>query len=108
MIQRLFFITAMWFIVLFPFYAFEEFTIKNIEIVGLQRISIGTVLNYLPLDIGDRMNEKRSAEAITALFSTEFFDDVSLGFLDDTLVVIVVELRVVNFGGGLPACWITR
>lgn len=35
----------------------EEFIIKDIRVEGLQRISAGTVFNYLPVKIGDELTE---------------------------------------------------
>jgi outer membrane protein assembly factor BamA len=37
-----------------------EFTVGDIKIEGLQRISEGTVFNYLPVNIGDRMTSAAS------------------------------------------------
>lgn len=69
----------------------EMFVIEDIRVEGLQRISEGTVFNYLPVQIGDTMDENRSAEAIRALFKTGFFKDVSLSRFGNVLVVSVVE-----------------
>jgi len=71
--------------------AFESFVIKDLKIEGLQRIAVGTVLNYLPVNVGDRMDDKRAAATIRALFKTGFFDDVRLGRRRDVLVITVVE-----------------
>ncbi|HET7395123.1 MAG TPA: POTRA domain-containing protein, partial [Gammaproteobacteria bacterium] len=48
----------------------DSFVVKKIEIVGLQRISDGTVYDYLPINIGDRVNGTRIQEAIRALYKT--------------------------------------
>lgn len=76
---------------LIPAWAFQPFVIKNIRVEGLQRISVGTVFNYLPLKKGDHVDEKASTDAIRALYKTGFFKDVVLEREDDTLVVFVVE-----------------
>ena len=36
-------------------WSFEPFTIKDIRVEGLQRISAGTVFNYLPIKVGDTL-----------------------------------------------------
>ena len=36
------------------------FTVGDIRIEGLQRISEGTVFNYLPVNIGDRIDARRA------------------------------------------------
>lgn len=72
-------------------WAFEPFTIKDIRVDGLQRISAGTVFNYLPLKVGDHFSGKNSAQAIKALYKTGFFKDVRLEREDDVLIVFVAE-----------------
>ncbi|MCH9672542.1 MAG: outer membrane protein assembly factor BamA [Gammaproteobacteria bacterium] len=67
------------------------FTAEDIRVEGLQRISAGTVFNYLPIRIGDTVSEVETAEAIRALFKTGFFQDVRIEREGDTLVVLVTE-----------------
>lgn len=72
-------------------WAADSFIVEDIRVEGLQRISEGTVFNYLPVQIGDRFDLNRSAEAIRALFKTGFFKDVRLSRFDNVLLVTVVE-----------------
>ncbi len=74
-----------------PASAMEPFVIDNIKVEGLQRISVGTVYNYLPLQKGERVDSERSSAAVRALFKTGFFKDVVLEREGDTLVVFVAE-----------------
>jgi outer membrane protein insertion porin family len=69
----------------------DSFVVDDIRLEGLQRISAGTVFNYLPIQVGDRVTAERSAEAIRALFRTGFFNDVRIERDGATLVVSVVE-----------------
>jgi outer membrane protein insertion porin family len=69
----------------------EPFVIEDIRIEGLQRISAGTVFNYLPVKVGDPFDQRQSAEAIKALFRTGFFKDVRLEQEGNVLVVVVEE-----------------
>jgi outer membrane protein insertion porin family len=69
----------------------SEFVVGDIRVEGLQRISEGTVYNYLPVNIGDRLDERRVQEAIRALFATGFFADIELRRDGATLVVVVSE-----------------
>lgn len=69
----------------------DEFIVDDIQVEGLTRISPGTVFNYLPITVGDKVDEKRSQEAVRALFKTGFFKDVRLDREGDVLVVRVVE-----------------
>ncbi len=74
-----------------PAQAFEPFTVRDIRIEGLQRISAGAVFNTLPVRIGDRVDENLSARIIHALYKSGFFKDVRLEREGDTLVVFVAE-----------------
>ncbi len=69
----------------------DEFTVGDIRVEGLQRISEGTIYNYLPVNIGDRLNTQRIQEALRALYKTGFFRDVELRRDGNTLVVVVLE-----------------
>ncbi len=71
--------------------AFETFTVNDIRLEGLQRISIGTVFNYLPIKIGDRFSNDDSANAIKTLYKTGFFKDVRFEREDNVLVIFVSE-----------------
>ena len=72
-------------------YAFEPFQVKDIRVEGLQRISIGAVFNYLPIKVGEKINESDTTQAIHALYKTGFFKDVRLDRDGDVLVVFVAE-----------------
>lgn len=71
--------------------AFEPFKIEQLKVEGLERISLGTVYNYLPLKQGDVLDEQLSSAAIHALFKTGFFRDVVLERDGNTLIVFVAE-----------------
>jgi outer membrane protein insertion porin family len=68
-----------------------DFTVGDIRVEGLQRVSEGTVYNYLPVNIGDHLTPARVREAIKALYATGFFRDVQLRREGSTLVVVVLE-----------------
>ena len=69
----------------------EEFVVRDIQVKGLQRISVGTVYNYLPVNVGEKFSLDNVSPAIKALFKTGFFKDVSLEREGSTLIVNVVE-----------------
>ncbi|MBE8189284.1 MAG: outer membrane protein assembly factor BamA [Candidatus Thioglobus sp.] len=52
--------------------------IKSIEISGLNAISRGTVLSYLPVEVGDEYNQQISAKIIQTLYKTQFFKDIEV------------------------------
>jgi outer membrane protein insertion porin family len=78
-----------------PAVAKDSFIVKDIRVEGLERISPGTVFNYLPIRVGDEFDASRSAEAVRALFKTGFFRDVRLEREGDVLVVIVSERETI-------------
>ena len=80
----------------------DDFVVEDIRLEGLQRISAGTVFNYLPVQVGERISSQRTAEAIRALFRTGFFNDVRIERENNTLVVAVAErpsIANVEFSG---------
>ena len=71
--------------------AADGFIVDDIQVRGLQRISAGTVYNYLPVNVGENFSEEKQANAIRSLFNTGFFKDITLEKEGNTLVVNVVE-----------------
>lgn len=69
----------------------QPFVIKDIRVEGLQRISAGTVFNYLPVSVGQTTDVDQSAAIIRSLYKTGFFKDVRLEREGDVLVVFVTE-----------------
>ncbi len=67
------------------------FIVEDIKIKGLQRITAGTVYNYLPVNVGEELTPEQVAPAIRALFKTGFFKDITLAREGNTLIVTVVE-----------------
>ncbi|KAF3977955.1 MAG: outer membrane protein assembly factor BamA [Methylococcales symbiont of Iophon sp. n. MRB-2018] len=78
-------------LILQPAKAEDSFLVENIQVNGLQRISAGTVYNYLPVRVGEKFSLDKVGVAIRALFKTEFFKDISLERQGSTLIVNVVE-----------------
>ncbi|WP_051181728.1 outer membrane protein assembly factor BamA [Thermithiobacillus tepidarius DSM 3134] len=72
-------------------WAFEPFTVSDIQIRGLEQTDPGTVYNYLPIKTGTLLTEEGARAAIKALYDTGFFEDVQLGREGDRLVVTVRE-----------------
>jgi len=78
---------------LLPFSALaqEEFIVRDMRVEGLQRIAEGTVFNYLPINVGDRVDSIRIQESIRALYNQGLFDDIEMRHDGDTLIVVVSE-----------------
>ena len=71
--------------------AFEPFVVHKIDVQGLQRISVGTVYNYLPIHPDDRIDSAATAQALSALYKTGFFQNIVLERDGNTLIVFVAE-----------------
>ena len=69
----------------------DDFVVRDMRVEGLQRISEGTVFNYLPINIGDRVDKIRIQEAIRSLYRQGLFNDIEIRRDDETLVVVVQE-----------------
>ncbi|HEY6282015.1 MAG TPA: outer membrane protein assembly factor BamA [Burkholderiales bacterium] len=72
-------------------WAIEPFVIKDIKVEGIQRTEAGTVFSYLPVKVGDIMNDEKAAAAIKSLYATGFFKDVRLEVENDVLIIMVEE-----------------
>jgi len=69
----------------------SDFIVRDMRVEGLQRISEGTVFNYLPINVGDTVTAERIREAIRALYQQALFDDVEIRRDGDVLIVVVRE-----------------
>ncbi len=71
--------------------AFDEFLVSDIRIIGLQRVSTGSIFNVIPISVGDRIDIRKSNDIVRSLFSTEQFDDIQIGKDGNALIITVVE-----------------
>jgi len=69
----------------------QAFTISDIRVEGLQRISPGSVFAALPVGVGDVADTYAIRAAAKNLFATGNFDDISIGRDGLVLVVTVAE-----------------
>ena len=72
-------------------FALPSFVVRDIKVQGAQRIQLGTVLNYVPINVGQRLRPGDTSKIISSLFRTGFFTDVSLAKSGNTLIIKVVE-----------------
>ena len=68
-----------------------SFVIRDIRVEGLQRVSVGTVFNNIPYEVGQTVSDDAAREIIRSLYGTGLFKDVSLQQDGGVLVVTVVE-----------------
>ena len=71
--------------------AFDEFLVSDIRIVGLQRVSTGSIFNVIPISVGDRIDQRKSNDIVRSLFATEQFDNIQIGKEGNTLIITVEE-----------------
>lgn len=74
----------------------ESFVIEDIRVEGLQRISEGTVFNYLPVKTGDEMTDSSAKSIIRALYKSKYFNDVGVEREDNVLVIKVSERPAIS------------
>ena len=72
-------------------------TIKDIEISGINSISRGTILNYLPVESGDDFNLDVSSQIIKVLYKTKLFKDVEIDFIDGKLFISITENPTIKY-----------
>lgn len=72
------------------------FVIEDIRVEGLQRISAGTVFNYLPVKVGDELTQNDAQGIIRALFKSKYFEDVQIAEDNNVLVIQVKERPAIS------------
>lgn len=74
----------------------QQFTIKDIRIEGLQRVSSSSVFAELLVRVGDTATKETLANTIRKLFKTGLFSQLQAYELDGVLILKVKELAVVS------------
>ena len=83
-------------------FSMEPFVVKDIRVEGIQRTEAGTVFSYLPVKVGETMDDDKATQAIKALYGTGFFKDVRVEADQDVLVVTIQErsaIAQITFNG---------
>ena len=81
----------------FPFtFIAYGFTIRSIQIQGLQNISADTVRSYLPIHEKQKYTIKRGQQILQSLYHTGFFEDVCLTRFSDVLIITLKERPIIN------------
>ncbi len=74
----------------------SAFTITDIRVEGLQRISAGTVFGAIPVSVGDDVDTPDLRVIIRELFKTGSFDDVQVARDGSVLVIMVKERPAID------------
>ena len=76
--------------------ATEQVRISAIKVSGNRRVAEGTVLSYLPVQIGDVVSQGGLSQSLERLFATNLFKDIKLDFDGSVLTVTIVENPIIN------------
>lgn len=72
-------------------WAFTPFRLEGIDVKGLKRIKYGTVLNYVPVNTGQRIDKRKVDSIVRSLYKTGFFKSVNVLKHGNRLVIEVQE-----------------
>src|SRR5690606_33394918 len=74
----------------------QEFTVADIRLEGLQRISASSVFGLLNIRVGDRIDSDDVSNIIRDVFSSNYFSNIEVLVEEDVLVIRVEERPTVS------------
>ena len=74
----------------------EQVRITGINVTGNRRVAEGTVLSYLPVQIGDVVSQGGLSQSLERLYATNLFKDIKLDIDGSVLTVTIVENPIIN------------
>ena len=89
-------------ILFYPISHLKSDTINNIQITGNERIPDETILMFSKFSVGDSLTEDSLNKILVDLYESNFFEDVSIIFKDNKLIIDVKEnplIQNINFKG---------
>jgi len=72
-------------------------SINKIDFVGLNTIPNSSLLDLLPVKIGDQYNAQISNKIIEVLFKTGYFSDIQIDIDNNNLVITLIENPIVKY-----------
>ncbi len=84
--------------VLINFFAFFSYadTIKEINVIGNKRISKDTIIIFSDLNLGDNISDELLNDSLKELYSTKFFENISIKNDKGYLTISVLELPIIQ------------
>ncbi len=70
--------------------------INNIEILGNNRISDETIMMFADVNNGDEVNDQKLNKILKNLYDSNFFENVTVQYTQDTLLINVIELPIIQ------------
>ena len=70
--------------------------VKNIKIVGNERISIETIKMFSEVDLNEDIDNFKINEILKNLYNTNFFSNIEINFENNELTILVNELPIIE------------
>ena len=70
--------------------------IDNIKILGNERISKETILMFSDIGLKDSINDNKINQILKNLYDTNFFENISVEYNQNTLFINVKELPIIQ------------
>jgi len=74
----------------------DSFTLTDVQVSGLERITAGTVLSNVPVSVGEKFDDSMTANLVRSLYKTGFFEDVKVSRRGNVLLVKVKERAAIG------------
>ena len=74
----------------------EQMRVSDINVIGNRRVATGTVLSYLPVQIGDVVSQGGLSQSLERLYATNLFKDIKLDIDGSVLTVTIIENPIIN------------
>ena len=76
--------------------ATDRFEVEAIIVEGNERVTDATIQAYLPIKVGDKIDLQALDQAISSLFSTNLFENVSISRDGNQVIVEIAENPIIN------------
>ena len=76
--------------------ATDRFEVEAIIVEGNERVTDATIQAYLPIKVGDKIDLQALDQAISSLFSTNLFENVSISRDGNQVIVEIAENSIIN------------
>ncbi len=74
----------------------DSFILNDVQVSGLERVAAGTVLSNVPVQVGEKFDDRMTANLVRSLYKTGFFEDVKVSRRGNVLLVKVKERAAVG------------